>query len=68
MKEINNADRTPLSDFNLDSEKKERRVDMRLTPQGLLCHQKSGLKNMDGEFPLEEFLIPLALVKRMSFT
>lgn len=54
--EVNNGIEEPQWEFNLGSAKPNRRVDMRLVPQGLLCfHEKV------------YFLVPLPHIKQLYF-
>lgn len=41
---VNNADQVPEHHFSSESDRPSRRVKMWLTPQGLICYQKSALK------------------------
>jgi hypothetical protein len=60
--DVNNADQTPEGEFNDGSDKSSRRVEMRLTPQGLMCYQRSHMTKKD-----VYFMVSHATVKQMTF-
>lgn len=54
--DVNNGEGTPQTEFNLASNKRDRRVEMRLVPQGLLCFHCD-----------EFFMVPLPHIKQIGF-
>lgn len=54
--DVNNSDQEPEGEFNEESLKSSRRVEMRLVPQGLLCLHKK-----------KYFMVPLPHIKQMFF-
>jgi hypothetical protein len=56
LRDVNNSDMVPEGEFNEGSSKPDRKVQMRLVSQGLLCFHKE-----------QYFLIPVSNVKQVFF-